>query len=54
GVKIIAIRRRGRWFYDPQDKFQLRANDTILVIGVEDGFQHLKECAEGTKIWGED
>lgn len=53
GMRIIAVKRRGRWFYDPQDDFVLASGDILVAIGVEDGYQYLKDCAEGKKKWGE-
>jgi uncharacterized protein with PhoU and TrkA domain len=36
GVRVVAVRRAGDWLTDPDAETTLRANDTVLLRGVED------------------
>ena len=49
GNRIIAIRRGNYWLYGPEPETLLKANDSLIVRGVEDGFLLLKEFAEGKR-----
>ena len=51
GCKIIAIKNRRGWTYDPEDEMKLRANDVIIVRGTDDGADLLVEYAAGRKEW---
>jgi len=51
GMKIIALKNRQGWIYDPEDQTKLRAGDDIIVRGTDDGFGRLAEFAAGTKRW---
>ena len=51
GCKIIAIKNRRGWTYDPEDEMKLRANDVIIVRGTDDGADLLDEYAAGRKEW---
>ncbi len=51
GCKIIAVKGRQGWVYDPDDDFKLRANDDIIVRGTEDGYNHLVDLANGRIPW---
>lgn len=51
GCKIIAIKNRRGWTYDPDDFMKLRANDVIIVRGTDDGADLLVEYAAGRKDW---
>ena len=51
GVRIIALKRIKRWMYDPEDNLRLKAGDRVIVRGVEDGFNRLKQLAEGEISW---
>jgi uncharacterized protein with PhoU and TrkA domain len=51
GCRIIALKNRSGWYYDPEDDVKLRAGDDIIVRGREDGFKRLVEYAEGKKPW---
>jgi uncharacterized protein with PhoU and TrkA domain len=51
GMKIIALKNRHGWVYDPEDDTKLRAGDNIVVRGTEDGFVRLTEFASGRKKW---
>lgn len=53
GVRIIAIRRKKKWMYDPEDDTRLKEGDRIIVRGVMDGFVRLKNLAEGEITWEE-
>ena len=51
GMKIIALKNRQGWIYDPEEDVKLRAGDDIVVRGTEDGFRRLTEFASGQKKW---
>ncbi|MCH3978258.1 MAG: potassium transporter TrkA [Candidatus Methanomethylophilus sp.] len=51
GCKIIAVKNRRGWTYDPEGSAKLRAGDTIIVRGTDDGADLLTEYASGKKEW---
>ena len=51
GCKIIAMKNRRGWTYDPEDEMKIRAGDDIIVRGTGDGADHLKEFTEGKRPW---
>lgn len=51
GMKIIALKNRQGWMYDPEEDTKLRAGDDIIVRGSDDGFNRLVEFASGKKKW---
>jgi Uncharacterized conserved protein len=51
GCRIIAVKNRQGWIYDPESDIKLRAGDDIIVRGTEDGFNRLIGCASGKLPW---
>jgi uncharacterized protein with PhoU and TrkA domain len=51
GCKIIAIKNRNGWTYDPEYDMKIRANDDIVVRGTDDGADLLTQYAAGRKEW---
>ena len=51
GMKIIALKNRHGWLYDPEEDVKLRAGDDVVVRGTEDGFRKLMDFASGMKKW---
>lgn len=51
GMRIIAIKRGKRWIYDPEEETKLKAGDTLIVRGTEDGYEVLRSFANGDKNW---
>ncbi len=51
GCRIIAIKNRQGWIYDPEGTIKVRAGDDILVRGTEDGYHRLVEFAGTEKPW---
>lgn len=51
GCRIIAIKNRQGWIYDPESDIKLRAGDDIVVRGTEDGYKQLVEYASGRQPW---
>jgi uncharacterized protein with PhoU and TrkA domain len=51
GMRIIAIKRGIRWIYDPEDDTKLKAGDSIVVRGTEDGYERLRRFASGSEKW---
>ncbi len=53
GIRVIAIRRRGRWIYGPTGDNFIRGGDLLVVSGSEEGYQNLNDLALGKKDWKE-
>jgi len=51
GCKIIALKNRQGWIYDPEDDLKIRAGDDIIVRGTEDGYKQLVHYASGKEPW---
>ena len=51
GCRIIAIKNRQGWIYDPEGTIKVRAGDDILVRGTEDGYNRLVEFTSTDKPW---
>ncbi|MCL2032971.1 MAG: potassium transporter TrkA [Methanomassiliicoccaceae archaeon] len=51
GCRIIALKNRRGWIYDPEDDVKIRAGDDIIIRGTEDGYNRLVEFATGNKPW---
>lgn len=51
GCKIIALKNRHGWIYDPEPDIKIRAGDDIIVRGTEDGYCRLVEFASGKIPW---
>ncbi len=51
GCKIIAVKNRHGWTYDPEDSMKLRTNDDIIVRGTDDGADLLTRLASGSEGW---
>lgn len=51
GMRIIAIKRGKRWIYDPEEEIVLKAGDTMIVRGTDDGYDILRAYANGEEKW---
>jgi len=51
GCRIIALKNRHGWIYDPEDDVKIRAGDDIIIRGTEDGYKQLVAYANGSKPW---
>ncbi|HQN76438.1 MAG TPA: TrkA C-terminal domain-containing protein [Methanomassiliicoccales archaeon] len=51
GMRIIAIKRGKRWIYDPEEETKLKAGDTLIVRGTDDGYDVLRSFANGDEKW---
>ncbi len=51
GARIIAVKRNKKWFYDVEKTFKIKANDTLIVRGVEDGLLEFQKYAEAKLKW---
>lgn len=49
GVRVIAIRRRGRWIYGPNGEDHIQGGDLLIVSGIIDGYENLNDLALGKK-----
>jgi len=47
GIWILAIKRNGRWIYDPDKRVTLKENDVIFAKGNKEGKDHFIALAEG-------
>lgn len=53
GVRIIAIRRRGKWIYGPNGKNHISGGDLLVVSGIVEGYENLNDLALAKKDWKE-
>ena len=51
GMKIIAMKNRYGWIYDPDDDVKIRAGDDLIVRGTEDGGNRLNDFASCRIPW---
>lgn len=51
GTKIIAMKNRYGWLYNPDGDVKIRAGDDLIVNGSQDGFNRLKKFASGECPW---
>ncbi|MBS7248146.1 MAG: PhoU domain-containing protein [Candidatus Jordarchaeales archaeon] len=49
GMRIIAVRRKGKWVYSPSDSYTLEKGDVIIAKGYTQGKELLLEMAKGEK-----
>ena len=49
GIRVIAIRRKKRWLYDPEPGTVLRTKDRLVLRGIQDGFERLESIAMGNE-----
>ena len=53
GARVIAVNRGKHWIYGVDDKFKFKADDRLIVRGVEDGLEEFRRYAVGAKPWPE-
>jgi uncharacterized protein with PhoU and TrkA domain len=53
GVRVIAVKRGKRWIYSPDSRTTLVAKDIVICRGVIEGMDYLRQCAKGSREWGE-
>ncbi len=51
GCKIIALRNRHGWTYDPDDEQKIHAADDLIVRGTDEGADRLSQFTEGQEKW---
>lgn len=51
GMRVIAIKRRNRWLYDPEQETKLKGKDILIVRGTEDGYERLLQFTKGLEKW---
>lgn len=49
GMRVIAVRRGGRWTYNPQDPFVIEKGDLLVVRGYVEGRERLLSLADPTR-----
>ncbi len=49
GARIIAVKRRSGWVFDPDSNSVLRGNDIAIIRGTEDGYKKFLKVARGTQ-----
>ncbi len=47
GARILAVKRKDRWIYDPEDQFKLQPGDIIYAGGYHEGAERLEALARG-------
>jgi uncharacterized protein with PhoU and TrkA domain len=47
GARILAVKRKDRWIYDPEDQFKLQPGDIIYAGGYREGAERLEALARG-------
>jgi len=47
GMRIIAVRRGGRWIYDPPDSLKLMPDDILIARGYSEGREMFLKLASG-------
>jgi len=47
GMRIIAIRRKNCWIYNPQSNNTIQAEDILIVKGTDEGFNDLNDFLQG-------
>jgi len=52
GMRIIAIKRGTKWYYDIDKNTVIKKGDDIIVRGVGDGFKELEAYASRSIPWG--
>lgn len=48
-MRIIAIRRKKQWIYNPRAGTYLKTGDTLIVRGTEEGYKNLRDFLHGKK-----
>ena len=51
GMRIIALKNRYGWIYEPEGDVKLRPGDDMIVRGTEDGGNRLAQFASGKLAW---
>jgi uncharacterized protein with PhoU and TrkA domain len=51
GARIIAVNRGKRWIYGVEDNFRFKAEDRLIVRGVEDGLNGFRRYASAAEAW---
>jgi len=49
GMRVIAVRRNGRWTYNPQDPFVIEKGDVLFARGYSEGREKLLDLAKPTR-----
>jgi uncharacterized protein with PhoU and TrkA domain len=47
GMRVIGIRRKNSWIYNPQSYNELKADDMLIIRGTDDGFKELNDFLLG-------
>lgn len=47
GMWIIAIKRNGKWIYDPDKNMKIMGGDILFCKGTREGMEHFIKIAEG-------
>ena len=51
GTRVIAVKRGKRWIYGVDETFKFKAEDRLIIRGVEDGLEEFNEYASGAQPW---
>ncbi len=47
GIRVLAVKRGKRWFYDPEDNMRLRENDRLVVSGIDEDLDEVRKYLGG-------
>lgn len=47
GNRVLAVRRKRKWYFGIEPNFEMQADDVLLCAGTADGFDHLVRFARG-------
>lgn len=48
-IKVLAVRRKDKWFFDPPNDFKIHKGDIIIVRGYAEALDDIKAIASGKK-----
>lgn len=48
-VRVLAVRRKDKWFFDPSNDFKIKAGDIIIVRGYAEALDDIRAIASGVK-----
>jgi uncharacterized protein with PhoU and TrkA domain len=51
GARIIAVNRGKRWIYGVGEGFKFKAEDRLIIRGVDDGLEEFQRYAAGSEPW---
>ena len=50
GIRVIAVKRKERWTFDPSEEFRIEERDLVLVSGYRAGIETLEEAEKEVEV----